>query len=128
MTITEVAEKYGLTTDTLRYYERIGIIAPVSRTKGGIRDYGEMDCRAVEFVKCMRSAGVAVEALVEYVELSQKGDSMREARKEILVEQRKLLTVRITELQKALEKLDFKIENYDTIILEAERKFVEEKH
>jgi DNA-binding transcriptional MerR regulator len=122
MTIAEVGEQYGLSPDTLRYYERIGLLAPVPRTKGGIRDYGEMDLRAVDFIKCMRGAGVAVEALVEYVALFQKGDNTREARKEILTEQRKLLVARIAELQKALDKLDFKIANYDTAVLEAEKK------
>jgi len=73
MTIAEVGKKYGLSTDTLRYYERIGLLAPIPRTKGGIRDYGEIDCQAVEFIKCMRGAGVAIEALVEYVSLFQGG-------------------------------------------------------
>jgi DNA-binding transcriptional MerR regulator len=124
MTIAEVAAQYGLTTDTLRYYERIGLLAPIPRTNGGKRDYGELECRAVEFIKCMRGAGVSVDALVDYVALFQKGDGTRQARKEILEEQRKLLLARIAELQKALDKLDFKIENYDTAILEAERKLV----
>jgi len=125
MTIAEVAEKYGLSTDTLRYYERIGLLAPVPRTKGGIRDYEQIDCLAVDFIKCMRGAGVAVEALVEYVALFQKGDSTREARKDILREQRELLTARITEMQKALDKLNFKIENYDTLVWDAEKKMTD---
>ena len=122
MTIAEVSEKYGLSTDTLRYYERIGLLAPVPRTKGGIRDYGQIDCLAVEFIKCMRGAGVAIEALVEYVSLFQKGDSTRETRKDILREQRELLIARIAEMQEALDKLNFKIENYDTLVWDAEKK------
>ena len=125
MTIAEVGEKYGLSTDTLRYYERIGLLAPIPRTKGGIRDYGEMDCRAVEFIKCMRGAGVAVEALIEYVALFQKGDSTREIRKDILREQRELLIARIAEMQGALDKLNFKIENYDTLVWDAEKKITD---
>ena len=122
MTIAEVGEKCGLSTDTLRYYERIGLLAPIPRTKGGIRDYGQIDCLAVEFIKCMRGAGVAIEALVEYVSLFQKGDSTREARKDILREQRELLITRIAEMQEALNKLNFKIENYDTLVWDAEKK------
>lgn len=45
MTIAEVGKKYGLSADTLRYYERIGLIPPVHRTKSGIRDYLEEDCK-----------------------------------------------------------------------------------
>ena len=53
MTIAQVSEKYGLTADTLRYYERIGLLPPVGRTAGGIRNYDESDCRWVEYIKCM---------------------------------------------------------------------------
>jgi DNA-binding transcriptional MerR regulator len=123
MTIAEVNEKYGLSIDTLRYYERIGLIPPVPRSKGGIRNYGESDCLAVEFIKCMRSAGITIEALVEYMSLFEKGQKTREARKNILKEQRDQLKERITEMQAALKKLSFKIDNYDTLVVEAENKF-----
>ena len=63
MTISEVSEKYGLTPDTLRYYERIGLIPPVPRTRSGLRDYDESSCNWIEFIKCMRGAGLQIEAL-----------------------------------------------------------------
>jgi DNA-binding transcriptional MerR regulator len=69
MMISQVSERYGLSTDTLRYYERIGLIPRVNRNESGIRDYTELDCRWVEFVKCMRGAGLPIEALIEYVAL-----------------------------------------------------------
>jgi DNA-binding transcriptional MerR regulator len=72
----------------------------------------------------MRSAGIPVETLIEYVELFQKGDATRQVRKEMLIEQRGLLAERITEMQETLEKLDFKIANYDTLLLEYEKKMV----
>jgi DNA-binding transcriptional MerR regulator len=122
MTITETAKKYGLTIDTLRYYERIGLIPPVMRNKNGIRVYGEGDCSAVEFVKCMRAAGMSVETLIEYMRLLQEGEQTRETRKTILRKQRELLMGRIAELQGTLKKLDYKIDNYDTIIVEAEKR------
>ena len=74
MTIAEVSKKYDISADTLRYYERIGLIPPVNRSRSGIRDYTEEDCRWVEFAKCMRGAGLQVEALIEYVALFQQGD------------------------------------------------------
>lgn len=76
MTISEVSEKYGLTPDTLRYYERIGLIPPVPRTKSGLRDYDESSCNWIEFIKCMRGAGLQIEALIEYVALYQQGDAL----------------------------------------------------
>ena len=116
MTITEVSKKYGVTPDTLRYYERIGIIPPVPRTKGGIRDYGEDSCRWIELMKCLRSAGVRIEALIEYAALFQQGEGTEERRKEILMEQRELLLARMEEIQRSLDRLNYKIENYDKVL------------
>ena len=67
MTISEVSNKYDLSAETLRYYERVGIIPPVNRNKNGIRDYTEVDCNWVNFIKCMRDAGLSIESLIEYL-------------------------------------------------------------
>lgn len=75
MTIAEVSRQFDITPDTLRYYERIGLIPPVPRTKSGIRDYDQTSCSWIEFIKCMRAAGLQIEALIEYVALFQQGDS-----------------------------------------------------
>ena len=88
MTIAEVSRQFGITPDTLRYYERIGLIPPVPRTKSGIRDYDQTSCSWIEFIKCMRAAGLQIEALIEYVALFQQGDSTIGARKALLLEQR----------------------------------------
>ena len=64
MTIKEVCEKYDITADSLRYYERVGVIPKVTRTSGGIRNYSEEDIKWVENAICMRSAGVPVETRV----------------------------------------------------------------
>ena len=110
MKINEVSEHYAISSDTLRYYERIGLIPPVHRNDGGIRDYNELDLRRVEFIKCMRSAGLPIEVLIEYVALVQQGDQTIEARKEILREQRDLLVAKLAEMQKTLDLLNHKIE------------------
>ena len=88
MTIAEVAQKYGLTPDTLRYYERMGLLPAVQRTTGGIRNYSETDCRWVEYIRCMRSAGVSIETLAEYVRLFQQGPETIPARKQLLLDAR----------------------------------------
>ena len=118
MTIAETSKKYGLTADTLRYYERIGLIPPVPRTKGGVRDFDEASCRWSELVKCMRSAGVQIEALIEYGALCRQGEGTEERRKDILVEQRALLLGRMEKMQQSLERLDYKIANYDKLLRE----------
>lgn len=122
MTIAEVSAKYKLTPDTLRYYERIGLLPPVGRTSGGIRDYRETDLNWIEFIKCMRSAGLPIETLIEYVRLFAEGDSTANARKELLIEQRALLQKRIDELNGTLNRLDKKIEHYENLCVPFEKK------
>jgi MerR family transcriptional regulator, aldehyde-responsive regulator len=125
MKIAEVSEQYGISSDTLRYYERVGLIPPVNRNEGGIRDYNELDLRRVDFIKCMRSAGLPIEVLIDYVALVQKGDKTIEARKEILKEQRALLAARMEAMQKTLDILDHKLEVYEKAVLTKEKKIVQ---
>ena len=127
MTIAEVSRQYGISADTLRYYERVGLIPPVNRNKSGIRDYTERDCRWGEFIKCMRGAGIQIEALIEYVSLFQQGDSTHEARRQILMEQRDQLRERLEEMQSTLDRLNRKIENYDSIMRPAEGQLLGEE-
>ncbi|QNM05263.1 MerR family transcriptional regulator [Qiania dongpingensis] len=122
MTIAEVSRKYGLTADTLRYYERIGLIPPVPRTGGGIRDYDEESCGWIELMKCMRKAGVQIEALIEYVTLFRKGDETAGARKAILIEQRNQLMDRMEDIRASIERLDKKIERYEQEMTAAEKR------
>jgi MerR family transcriptional regulator, aldehyde-responsive regulator len=124
MKIAEVSEQYGISSDTLRYYERIGLIPPVNRNESGIRDYNDTDVKRVEFIKCMRSAGLPIEELMEYVALVQQGDTTIEARKDILKEQRELLMVRMKEMQKTLDILDYKIRVYENAVLKKEKELI----
>jgi len=121
MTISEVCKQYGLTADTLRYYEKAGLLPRVTRTSGGIRNYTEYDCNWIEFIKCMRNAGVQVDALVEYVRLSEEGDSTAEARKQILIRERDRIASQVEEMQNTLERLNKKIEGYESGIMMAEK-------
>ncbi len=108
MTIKEVSKKYSITQDTLRYYKKTGLIRPVTR-KNGIRDYGEKELANIEFVVCMRGAGLPVKVLAKYITLLDQGNSMKEKRLNILKEQHQILNDKIQELQKAVKKLDYKI-------------------
>ena len=113
MTITEVSKNFAMSQDTLRYYERIGLIPHVNRKKSGIRDYMDEDCGWVKFIKCMRDAGLPIEVLIEYVRLFQQGDETIQARKELLIEQRKQLLIKMENMKKTLERLDYKILRYE---------------
>jgi len=125
MKISEVSGRYGITSDTLRYYERIGLIPPVNRNGSGIRDYNELDVRRVEFIKCMRDAGLSLEVLIEYMGLVQQGDRTIDARKEILKEQRDLLAERVNEMHKTLDLLNHKVQVYENAILKKEKEIVQ---
>ncbi|MGN1195764.1 MAG: MerR family transcriptional regulator [Acutalibacteraceae bacterium] len=121
MTIKQVSEKYGISADTLRYYEKSGLIPDVPRTSGGIRDYDENACGWVEFIMCMRNAGLPIDVLSKYVELCKQGDNTAEERKLILVNQREKLIEKIESLNASLDRLNYKIKYYDEIILKRER-------
>ena len=116
MTIKEVCEKYDITADTLRYYERVGVIPTVSRTKGGIRNYTEEDIAWVENAICMRSAGVPVEMLIEYVKLFQEGESTFKARRDLLAEARSDIQEQLDRISETAKLLDYKISRYDEAI------------
>ena len=126
MTIAEVSKLLDISPDTLRYYERIGLIPPVRRNKSGNRNYEEKDLGWVRFAKCMRAAGISIEALIEYVALFQQGDDTITTRKQILVDQRNELVKKIEEMQSTLEYLDTKLEHYEEILLPKERKLAED--
>lgn len=116
LTIKEVSNKYGIPADTLRYYEKVGVIPPVTRTAGGIRDYCESDISWVENAKCMRAAGLSVEFLVEYRKLYSQGSSTFEARLRLLNEQKKILLAQKNQLEETMKKLEYKISRYESAI------------
>lgn len=122
MTIAEVSKKCDITADTLRYYERIGLLPPVQRNSSGNRDYQETDINWINFIKCMRQAGMSIEALIEYVTMVQQGDDTSQARKELLLEQRVLIEERIKNMNETLQYLNQKIEHYDDLRTRCEDK------
>ena len=127
MNIKKVSELTGVSADTIRYYERIGLLPPVTRTASGIRDFTEREIGTLEFVRCFRSAGMRVEALIEYIHLLEEGDETIDARVILLTEQLEDLDARIYELNKARERLDFKIKNYQGIIVNKEHELFDKE-
>lgn len=121
MTIAEVSKKYGLSADTLRYYERIGLLPPVPRNKSGIRNYDAQSCGWIELMKCMRSAGVKIDALIEYVSLFRQGDETLDARKALLIRQREELLSRMADMQQSLDRLNEKIDRYEEGLMRKEQ-------
>lgn len=125
MKIAEVSKKFDISADTLRYYEKVGLLPPVNRFENGIRDFDETDLRRVDFIKSMRSAGLSIEILTEYIHLVREGDETIEKRKKILADEREKLLLKKAELDKTLNLLDYKIDVYEKALLTKEKGLVD---
>ena len=112
MKISEVSKKYELSIDTLRYYEKAGLLPNIKKNSSGISDYSDTDCERIEFIKCMRSAGMPVERLSRYIALCMQGDDTAEERRNMLIQQRKELIEKRDTIQRSIDKLDYKIDIY----------------
>ena len=116
MTIKEVSEKYNISADTLRYYERVGMIPAVRRNPNGIRNYGEEECGWIEMAICMRNAGLTIDTMIKYVQLYQQGDATIKARLELLIEQKAKLMEQQEKIAQTLQVLDYKIGRYQVAV------------
>ena len=112
MTIKEVSEQYRISQDTLRYYERVGMIPAVARTAAGNRDYGKEDLDWIKLILCMRGAGLPIESIRRYVELCQQGESTLSDRLQLLKDQYQVLAGQRQQIDTMLERLEYKIGRY----------------
>lgn len=115
MNIKKAAEMFDLSIDTLRYYERVGVIPPVHRNSSGYRDYSTNDLNWIYLAKSLRGAGLSVESLVEFATLAQlRGKQpVEEAQKQVLIDQLEELDKKLLEMQQVKELLTYKIDTYD---------------
>jgi len=115
MNIKKVSEQLEITPDTIRYYERIGLVPPINRNKNGVRNFTDLDIQRLDFIKCMRHAGLSIESLHEYMHLySLNDDRTILARKRILEEESEKLDERIANLQETRAYLQHKIDIYES--------------
>jgi DNA-binding transcriptional MerR regulator len=122
--IAHAAARSGLSIDTLRYYERIGLVAPPARDSGGRRMYTDDDLNWLIFLTRLRTTGMPIRMMREYAQLRDGGIGSTAMRRQILVEHRASVRDRIAELQSCLATLDYKITNYEHV----ESKFREQQH
>ncbi|HEX5403160.1 MAG TPA: MerR family transcriptional regulator [Pseudonocardiaceae bacterium] len=113
--IAQAAASSGLSIDTLRYYERIGLVEPPARDSGGRRDYSDEDLAWLTFLTRLRTTGMPIRLMRDYAQLRHRGVGTAARRRQILVEHRAGVRDRIAELQSCLEVLDYKITNYEMI-------------
>ena len=126
MTIAGVGKKYNLTPDTIRYYEKEGLIPKVPRNKSGIRNFDEESCRWIEFIKCMRNAGLSIEVLSKYVNLMKQGHDTVKERRQLMIDQREILLKKQKDINATIDRINHKIELYDEIVEGKRKDFMEE--
>lgn len=122
MTIGEVSNIYNISNDTLRYYEKIGLLGPINKNKSGIRNYNNDDIKQLEFIICMRGADISISSLIKYMKLYKDGPSTLRERKQILIDSLDEVNKQLDYLNIAKDKLLYKIKLYDKDILERKLK------
>ena len=116
MTIREVAAKTNMSTDTLRYYERIGLLPPVPRNAAGIRNYDEYFVNFINFIKKLKASGMSLEHIIDYIRLAEMRDATIQERKKLLAEARETLIEKINSLQLIAELADYQLRNYENLL------------
>ena len=116
MTIREVAAKTNMSTDTLRYYERIGLLPPVPRNAAGIRNYDEYFVNFITFIKKLKASGMSLVHIIDYIRLAEMGDATIQERKKLLAEARETLIEKINSLQLIAELADYQLRNYENLL------------
>ena len=116
MTIREVAAKTNMSTDTLRYYGRIGLLPPVPRNAAGIRNYDEYFVNFINFIKKLKASGMSLEHIIDYIRLAEMGDATIQERKKLLAEARETLLDKINSLQLVAELADYQLRNYENLL------------
>ena len=116
MTIREIAAKTNMSTDTLRYYERIGLLPPVPRNAAGIRNYDEYFVNFINFIKKLKASGMSLEHIIDYIRLVEMGDATIQERKKLLAEARETLLDKINSLQLVAELADYQLRNYENLL------------
>ncbi|KOV92267.1 MULTISPECIES: MerR family transcriptional regulator [unclassified Streptomyces] len=116
LTIAQVAERTGLSPDTLRYYERAGLIEPVGRTTGNQRRYAAADLAWLDFLLRLRETGMSISDMQQYARLRAAGDATIADRLAMLREHQADLNERIRSLRRNAAALDNKIKYYETLL------------
>ena len=113
MNSKEVAQLFDLPIDTIRYYERVGVIPPITRDKNGYRIYAKRDLNWIFLAKSLRKAGLSIESLIEFATLAQSKENVRAAQKQILQDQLTEIKAKLEERMHARGLLEYKIVTFD---------------
>ncbi|ASR45507.1 MerR family transcriptional regulator [Paenibacillus kribbensis] len=115
-TIGEVANKMGVSAYTLRFYDKEGLLPFVDRNKSGNRDFKESDFEWLAVITCLKNSGMPVKKIRQFIDMSMEGDATLRQRLEVFENHKKTVNDKISELNKYMEKIDYKIWYYQTAI------------
>lgn len=122
MKIKEVSQLTQLSADTIRYYEKIGLLPRVERNAAGLREFHQTDIEVLQFLRCFRQAGMSLDSLSAYMQLVREGDDSIARRLDLLSKERERLAENLQDLQAALDLLDYKIKHYQEQIIPKEQR------
>jgi DNA-binding transcriptional MerR regulator len=114
--VGEVSARTGFSIDTLRYYERLGLIEPVERSVGGRRMYREEDVGWLDFVSCLRDTGMPIERMRQFAELCRDGEHTVPERVDLLAAHGRRVEAEIEALRTKLEAIRHKIGYYEGVL------------
>jgi len=112
----QMADQTGVNIDTLRYYEREGLINTIERSPSGHRRYSADDVLWVQVLRCLRDTGMTIEQLRQYCNLGEQGDHTQPQRLQLLEQHRDTVLQQIQQLQESIKLIDHKIDFYKTAI------------
>ena len=116
LTIQEVAKATGLTTHTLRYYERIGLIHPINREENTRRCYTADDVGWIDFLLKLRATGMSITDMQRYAKLQRRGDETLPERVEMLKSLRDKVEAHMEEMNEHLKLIYYKIDYYQKVV------------
>lgn len=116
LTISEVGEKMNLTVHTIRYYDKEGLLPFVERTESGIRYFSEQDIEGLALINCLKSTGMPIKEIKSFVDWCVEGDSTLNQRYAMFIERKESVLKQISELQKALDRIEHKCWYYKTAV------------
>lgn len=114
--IGQVAKITGLTTHTLRYYDKLGLLPTVGKNSAGLRRFTDDDLRWLNILECLKSTGLQLKDIKHYIDLSKQGDNSLQERYQIFLKQKQRVEEEMLKLKSNMEKLEFKIKYYETAL------------
>ncbi len=111
-TIGQVAKRMGLTTHTLRYYDKEGLLPAMSKSGSGLRVFTEKDIEWLIIIECLKGCGMHLKDVKQYIDMCLKGDETISERLELFKKQKEQLEKQLGQLKKHMEKVDYKIAFY----------------